>query len=267
MTLAHDRSGSGTPLVLVHGIGSHRKVWRLVTDHLAAQHDVIAVDLPGFGDTPPLPGTHVTPADLADAVERFLDGQALDSVHLCGNSLGGWISFELAARGRARTVTALGPAGLFHPRPPGRRPLSTATYTAVTLRVSKTLARRTRTIQPTLLRSRLVRKAALSQQCLRGGDLPVEIVAEAVAAYGDCTGFSAVMHGCALGPFVRGEEISVPVTVAFGEHDRVIPRRTRLRDMLPAHTRWVDLPGCGHVPHWDDPAIVVETVLKTTADA
>ena len=54
MKLAHDRFGDGPPLLLIHGLGSHRKVWRLVLDRLAAERDVIAIDLPGFGDSAPL---------------------------------------------------------------------------------------------------------------------------------------------------------------------------------------------------------------------
>ena len=56
--------------------------------------------------------------------------------------------------------------------------------------------------------------------------------------------------------------IDVPVTVAFGERERLIPKSGRLRDELPAHTRWIELGGCGHVPTWDDPALVARTILE-----
>jgi len=56
------RRGSGEPLLLVHGLGGDRSTWSPVIDGLAADHDVIAVDLPGFGSSPPLPdGTTPTP--------------------------------------------------------------------------------------------------------------------------------------------------------------------------------------------------------------
>ncbi len=54
MTLAHHRGGSGEPLLLIHGIGSFWPVWEPVLPALEAVRDVIAVDLPGFGDSPVL---------------------------------------------------------------------------------------------------------------------------------------------------------------------------------------------------------------------
>ena len=54
-TLAYTRAGAGAPLVLLHGIGSSRHAWEPVIPALAERFDVIAVDLPGFGDSGPLP--------------------------------------------------------------------------------------------------------------------------------------------------------------------------------------------------------------------
>ncbi len=118
MKLAHDRTGSGPALVLLHPLGADRHVWEPVVPALSARRTVIAADLPGFGRSPPLRGATPTPAALAEAVadglaqldlERDGDGR----VHVAGNSLGGWIALELALRGVAATVTAIAPAGLW----------------------------------------------------------------------------------------------------------------------------------------------------------
>ncbi|MBO3737892.1 alpha/beta fold hydrolase [Actinoplanes sp. NEAU-H7] len=62
--MSHDRRGSGPPLVLIHGLGSHRQVWSPILDAVAEHHDVIALDLPGFGDSPPWPAPHLAaPSD------------------------------------------------------------------------------------------------------------------------------------------------------------------------------------------------------------
>src|SRR5918995_6284377 len=115
--LAHHRGGSGEPLVLIHGIGHTWRGWKPMLPELERRFDVLSVDLPGHGHSEPLPaGTESTPEALADAVERQMLGAGFDSAHLAGNSLGGWISLELARRGRARTVTAISPAGLQHAR-------------------------------------------------------------------------------------------------------------------------------------------------------
>lgn len=90
MTLGHDRLGSGPPLVLIHGLGADRHVWRPVIDRLAAERDVIAVDMPGFGDTPALNhGSTPSPPALALAVAEGLDELGLPCPHVA----------ELAQRG------------------------------------------------------------------------------------------------------------------------------------------------------------------------
>ena len=65
------RQGAGKPLLLVHGLGSSSRNWDPVMAGLAERREVIAVDLPGFGRTPPLPGP-VTVATLTEAVETFM---------------------------------------------------------------------------------------------------------------------------------------------------------------------------------------------------
>src|SRR5689334_20732089 len=117
--LAHDRTGRGEPLVLLHGQGFSRRVWDPIIDLLAADRDVIAVDLPGHGDSPRQPkGTGSAPHDLAVAVAELLDELDLPTAHVAGNSSGGWVALELGKMGRARTVTALAPAGLWRKTAP-----------------------------------------------------------------------------------------------------------------------------------------------------
>src|SRR5918999_1003745 len=115
--LDHHRGGSGEPLVLVHGIGHTWRAWKPVLPLLEQRFDLLAVDLPGFGRSAPFPpGVDSTPEALADAVEDEMARAGFEDAHLAGNSLGGWISLELARRGRARTVTAISPSGLTLPR-------------------------------------------------------------------------------------------------------------------------------------------------------
>lgn len=96
-TLAHTRTGAGAPLVLLHGIGSSRRAWDPVIPALAERFDVIAVDLPGFGDSEPLPpGVEPRPTALAAAVAGLLDDLGITTPHVAGNSLGGWVALELA---------------------------------------------------------------------------------------------------------------------------------------------------------------------------
>jgi pimeloyl-ACP methyl ester carboxylesterase len=112
MELNHHRAGSGDPLVLIHGIGSRWQMWEPVIDWLAARHEVIAIDLPGFGASPmPPPGTAPGADSLASLLSAFLAQLGVERPHVAGNSLGGLIALELGRRGQTSSVAAVSPAG------------------------------------------------------------------------------------------------------------------------------------------------------------
>src|SRR4249919_4346386 len=114
MALAYERSGSGPPLLLVHGLGHPRGAWAPLRDELGRERDVIAVDLPGHGESPPLPdGMPATVESLADAVAQTVVELGIDTPHVAGNSLGGGIALELGRRGLAHSVTAISPVGFW----------------------------------------------------------------------------------------------------------------------------------------------------------
>src|ERR687896_2293923 len=93
MDLDHHHGGAGEPLVLIHGIGHTWRGWKPMLPLLEPRFDVLAVDLPGFGHSPPLPpGTDSTPETLADAVEAVMDDAGFGRANIAGNSLGGWIA-------------------------------------------------------------------------------------------------------------------------------------------------------------------------------
>jgi pimeloyl-ACP methyl ester carboxylesterase len=132
--LGHTRTGAGAPLVLLHGIGSSRRAWDPVIPALAGRFDVIAVDLPGFGDSGPLPpGAEPRPAALAAAVARLLDDLGITAPHVAGNSLGGWVALELAGLRPVASLALLSPAGLWR----GNMPL----YDRASLQAARWLTR------------------------------------------------------------------------------------------------------------------------------
>ena len=112
--LVHDRTGSGAPVVLIHGIGHRRQAWDPVTDLLTERYEVIRPDLAGFGESPAYPAR--TPYNMenacADLTANFAEW-GIERPHVVGNSLGGAISLELARRGLVSSATALSPAGFF----------------------------------------------------------------------------------------------------------------------------------------------------------
>lgn len=104
------RGGSGEPMLCVHGITDTWRSWELLAPLLEPHHDLLAITLLGHsGGRPPADDDAVTLGELVDEAERDMDSAGFETAHLVGNSLGGWIVLELAARGRARTVTWLRP--------------------------------------------------------------------------------------------------------------------------------------------------------------
>jgi pimeloyl-ACP methyl ester carboxylesterase len=256
--LAYDRTGQGEPLVLLHGQGFSRRSYDPVVPALAARRDVTAVDLPGHGESPRQPkGAGDSPRDLAVAVAELLDELDLPTVHIAGNSSGGWVALELAKMGRARTVTALAPAGLWRRRAP--------LHIRAGMRQARLNAKIVRRVFPNAPRTRLGRALASSQVSGHPFRTPYEPVRDGVHAMAAAPGFRKTLRALEKDRFTGGAAITVPVTVVFGTRDRVLlPGVARHRDQLPEQTRWVRLRGCGHVPMVDDPTATADLLLQAS---
>jgi pimeloyl-ACP methyl ester carboxylesterase len=255
MMLNHYRNGTGEPLVLIHGIGSRWQMWEPVLDRLVAHRDVIALDLPGFGASAmPPAGTPAGPASLASLVHDFLTEIDVPQPHVAGNSLGGLIALELARRGQVRSVAALSPAGF------ANRAESLGSRGALWLGVR--VARRLAPRAPALLTSRTARRVALGQFVahptrMTGADAAANLRAMAAAPWFDDT-----LLRLRASHFADGADIAVPVTVAWGDKDRLLlPRQAKRAAVLLPRARMVALHDCGHIPTYDDPEQVARVLL------
>lgn len=252
MTVSHGRLGSGEPLVLIHGIGSERCMWQPVLEPLAVHHDVIAVDMPGFGASPPLPeGVDPTPANLARAVGDLVEELGFERVHVCGNSLGGWVALELARLGRAHTVTAISPAGLWG------RPARVGPTRGTARRWASALA----PVLPLLMLSARARRLALGTFVGHPERVPRRAAARMVSSYGRATAYEATSYAMRSSYLVDAHEIDVPITVAWGDRDRILrPAPLHAPDVVA-----VTLRDCGHLPTWDAPELVARLILQGAA--
>ncbi len=251
-TLSYDRAGSGEPLVLLHPLGADRGVWDPVLDRLTAIHDVINMDMSGFGESPELPAEiEATPAALAGPVAATLDSLGVGAAHVAGISLGAWVSLEFAKTPRALSVTALCPAG-FWGRPLGPRP-----------EVGRRAALAVVQAGAPLLRTAKGRRLAIQGVIRHPERVPPDAVRRLVRAYAHAAGFPRANAAMRAGVFTGIDEISVPVTLAWAEYDRLV----RPPRVAPPGARTVFLPDCGHIPTWDDPAAVADTILSTVAAA
>lgn len=260
VTVSYARVGRGAPLLLLHGIGHHRQAWDPVVDILAADRDVIAVDLPGFGASPALPGALAYDLPTTTAVFGALcEALDLERPHVAGNSLGGLIALELGRQRLVRSVTALSPAGFWSEAE--RR------YAFGVLLAMRGISRRLPLpLVEQLSRSAAGRTVLTSTIYARPGRRAPEAVVAETRALAEAAGFAATL---AAGTTVRfTDDIpGIPVTVAWGSRDRLlVPRQgVRAKQVMP-RARLVRLPGCGHCPMNDDPALVARVIRDGSRD-
>ncbi len=252
-TIAYDRDGSegAPPLVLIHGLGGDRHIWAPVVERLADERDIVTIDLPGFGASPPLEATPAPPVLAATVASALRSELGWEAPHLVGNSLGGWVALELARARRAASVTAIAPAG-FWPRPLGPKPM-----------VMRNLSRVLRPALPALLRSDGLRHFVLGGSVAHPERVPLDAALGIARAYASAPGFAEVNQAMRASHFTRGDEIEVPVTIGWCRHDRLVgpPRRPVIA------AREVVLEDCGHVPMYDDPDAVAQLIREGSSVA
>ncbi|MDP9326411.1 MAG: alpha/beta hydrolase [Candidatus Dormibacteraeota bacterium] len=257
MAWAHIEGGEGRPLVLVHGIGSSKRSWLPIIDRLVRTRRVVAVDLPGFGDSPPLTDGLPTAMHFAELLPSAVAELGVAApFDIAGFSLGGWIALEVAKRGSAQSVVALTPAGLWARQP---------RWSHFLLDSAHRLARARLTPLVRALGSGVGRTALMSSYYGRPWRMSADFAMESSELMAACVDFDRTLEGLRQNRFTGGQGITVPVTVAFGTRDMIHPPGvTRRRDQLPASHTWINLPGCGHVPMSDDPELVASVIIAGT---
>lgn len=254
-----DCAGSGEPLLLLHGIGTtHEDFWAL-RPALEAEYDVLAIDLPGHGNSPALserPTIHA----VTDAIEADLDSLNRGRVHVLGNSLGARIALELARRDRALSIVAIAPSGLnmLHERIYQGAAMSTFHLLMSMLRpVIGPLACFTagRTALLTGLRSQPWLASEAEACALREG-------------FGECEDFWRLLLWGILADIPSGlHDVRCPVILAQGTADIIASGQTlRYLLVLPGASFQLLL-GAGHAPQSDAPNSILRLVRRATTAA
>ncbi len=204
---------AGEPVVLIHGFGGDLNNWLFALPALASEHVVYALDLPGHGASSKDVGDGTA---LADAVVGFLDSQGLDKPHLVGHSLGGLVAAQLAARGRAATLTLVAPAGFGQPV---NRDYIDGFIAAESRRELKPLL----------------------QLLFADESLVTRSLVDDVLKYKRIDGVTEALTVIAAAAFTDAPEVDVPVLRIWGAEDRIIAPGA------DAHI----VEGAGHSPHME----------------
>ncbi len=234
--------------------------WRPVHDTLSKDYDVIAVDLPGFGHSPPLPsGEAPTAAALADAVERELDRLGVAQFHVAGYSLGARVALELATRGRTLSVIAIAPDGLGTPLE--------RVHQAAALLTGRALATLLAPSATHLTATAAGRSLFFAMERSRPWQLPAADARQLLLDFAEAPGYLQTVQASMVDVPMGLERITCPVLLLQGTADPLVPMQSPrfLAFVRHAQLRW--LPGLSHVPISDDPQLVASQMvafLKTT---
>jgi pimeloyl-ACP methyl ester carboxylesterase len=250
MTIAYDRAGDGPPLVLLHPLGADRCVWNPVVAALGDEFDVIALDLPGFGQSPPLTDVTPTPRALADVVAALLRELGIERPHVAGISLGGWVALELGLAGAAGGVTAIAPAGLW------------AAPLVPNASLAHRLARALGSLIGPVASTTRGRRWLLSGSMAHPDRVPRRDAIHLIRAYGRAPAFAATNDAMRAGTFAGLHRIPCPVTLVWPEHDRLVERPAS----LPPNVGSVVLADAGHVPSWDAPNELARLIADAARD-
>ena len=256
------RGGAGPPLVCLHGFTDTWRTWELVLPTLERHHDVLAPTLLGHAGALPIVGD-VSDAVLADAVEQAMDDAGFETAHVVGNSLGGYVALQLAARGRARSVVALAPAGGWGVGDESYR--ETLAYFASMQELLKSAAPHAAAIAATPEG----RRQATAYITSNFEHIPADLVAHLIGGAAGCDGAGPLIeYALREGWPLDAARIDCPLRIVWGTGDRLLPwpsAAARFRDDWFPQADWVELDGVGHCPQLDVPLEAAQLIAGFTA--
>jgi pimeloyl-ACP methyl ester carboxylesterase len=258
MTMNHTRTGRGKPLLLVHGLGGTRRSWDTISPALAQAREVIALDLPGHGQTPEEADSG-TFAGLARSLDDWLVAERLEGIDMVGSSMGARLVLEMARRARAGAVVALNPGGFWR----GWE----RTFFRTTISASIRLVRGLQSALPAISNNVAGRTALMAQLSARPWALDPELISQELRSFANTRTFDVLVKNLATGAEQQGSaNMRAPVVIGWGRKDRLcLPRQAnRAMSAFPqAELHWFE--SSGHFPMWDQPQEAVRLILDATS--
>jgi pimeloyl-ACP methyl ester carboxylesterase len=275
VAMSPDRDGL-PPAVFVHGLGGSTQNWELLMERLAGDVDGHAVDLPGFGQSPPPDDADLSVTAHMRAVVDYLELAGRGPVHLFGNSLGGAVATRLAALrpDLVRTLTLISPALPELPPQPSALPTGLLAVPGV----PAAFGRLTRG-QPVEQQTEAVLELCYGDPGLIDTERRQQLVAEyrrrmALPYTMDVLARSArgiVRAYTERGPqalWRQAEQVTAPVLLVYGLLDKLVSYRMARRAGLAFRdSRLLVLPEAGHVAMMEYPELVAGQVRELLAGA
>ena len=252
--------GSGEPMLLLHPFMMSQSVWKTVAPLIAetGRYEVLAPTMPGHNGG--IKGRlFLDTAELADDMERRLDALGWDTAHIVGNSLGGWVAFELERRGRARTLTAIAPAGGWHWYTPAKFEIVFKFVAGLPVwLIAKALGLRA-------LRLPFARQVAYVPISATPQGLSDADLRDIIDDVSHCPAYYQLLVKSLMLPGLQElADARTPTHLVICEKDRVLPtpRFTRhFTNHLPENTLVTTLDGVGHIPMFEAPGRIADLIV------
>jgi pimeloyl-ACP methyl ester carboxylesterase len=252
--------GSGEQILLLHPFMMSQNVWKRVAPLIAetGRYEVFAPTMPGHNGGAKGP-FFLDSGSLADDVERRMDSLGWDTAHIVGNSLGGWVAFELERRGRARTLTGIAPAGGWSHFTPAKFEIVGKFLAGIPIWLF-TLAFGQR-----LLKLPFTRYVAHLPVSGRPDGLSDEDLRDIIDDVSHCPAYyQLLVKSLTLPGLLALAEGTSPTHLVICEKDRVLPHPRFTRHFtahLPKDTQITHLDGVGHIPMFEAPHEIADLIV------
>ncbi len=249
---------SNPPLVLVHGLGSAGTIWKSLLPELVKNFTVYSIDLPGHGDSGLDEEEKYDPRSIGKMILEYMEEvQNVHEMHVAGNSLGGWITLEMAALepNRISSVTALAPAGLWVEPPTMKIPPSID---------SRILAKISQFFMPIAFHIPPLKALGYRKITHLWRELSYESCRDSVIAMARSKGYKPLWQGMRGKSFASQIAPEVKVSIVFGDSDLTLPEKlAQDRSVAPSHADWIRVANCAHVIMWNHPETTVKLITES----